>query len=252
MSYGVLQPHPLDGIQREGQPRGMNLADGGFQRYVVRPDQVIGEAERLKGRNHGVIVLADRDGFSYDNKMLADGFAAAGYATVMVRSFPVKFEGLTMSFETTMKNAAIELHRWRIKSKQLRIVLAGYRCTLQQMCIQLNTPETEKCVFVAGFIASPINDPSYDNTIRKHELTKPLSLAYAESINTTAKQLEERKKHRDHIMRGGAPYQINFYSHVREGFASRRAVASEAEFYAKKTAFAQALQWFHFHLFDSE
>jgi hypothetical protein len=36
---------------------------------------------------------------------------------------------------------------------------------------------------------------------------------------------------------------MNLYSHVRHGFAVRRAVTTKAEVYAKKQAFIQAVQW---------
>jgi Dienelactone hydrolase family len=76
----------------------------------------------------------------------------------------------------------------------------------------------------------------------------PLSIA---SAGDDAIQSQDRRFQSENILKqNGWPYKISLYSHLRHGFAVRRAVITKAEVYAKKQAFFQAVQWFEKHLVD--
>lgn len=98
----------------------------------------------------------------------------------------------------------------------------------------------------AGFIAHPT-----DTTKELFEsITKPLSVAFADNdtrINKKAGDAAEKG-----LLVSGQPYQISLFSHVHHGFACRRALTTQAEVFAKKQAFVQAITWMEEHLKDEK
>ena len=95
---------------------------------------------------------------------------------------------------------------------------------------------------MAGFIAHPAGSTE----VQVEAITKPLSIAAAdEDVAFT----DEKRKISERILKSsGLPYQINLYSHVKHGFAVRRAVTTCAEIYAKRQAFVQAVSWMEEHV----
>lgn len=67
----------------------------------------------------------------------------------------------------------------------------------------------------------------------------PLSVAYGD--NDSQVQRSERRDAETGLLASNQPYQISLYSHVHHGFGCRRAFTTEAEVFAKKQAFIQAI-----------
>ncbi|CZS96728.1 uncharacterized protein RAG0_05936 [Rhynchosporium agropyri] len=254
MSYSVLQPHPLDGIQREGQPRGIYSAEGSYARYCVIPGSHVPDLGKFKEKNVGLIMFADETGFTHDNKMLADGFASAGYLTIMMSSALATPTNPLKTFDQNIEKAFNQFRSYRpqpVGSPKFRIVLAGYGRGIKMVLRLLARPDAPAYRFVAGYVASPLAVPAV--TLSDYSaVTKPLTLAIAGFTDrgSTAGAME-REAIREALEQAYCAYQINLYSHVSDGFAWRRDLDSEPGKYAKKTTFVQALQWFKFHLFES-
>lgn len=82
-------------------------------------------------------------------------------------------------------------------------------------------------------------------------LEGPLSIAAAETDSI----FPEEKRHKtEEILKGLSQgskklaYQINLYSSVSHGFATRADLSDKRQKYAKEQAFLQAVQWFDFYL----
>lgn len=99
----------------------------------------------------------------------------------------------------------------------------------------------------AGFIAD-IDFDSIEDMRQLGEMRGPLSLAWGDEDKIFDES--QRKFITDQFKTDGQPYQTSLYSHVKRGFAVRRAVSSAAEIYAKKQAFIQAISWLDEHLLD--
>ncbi|KAH7346622.1 hypothetical protein BKA65DRAFT_537259 [Rhexocercosporidium sp. MPI-PUGE-AT-0058] len=261
MSYPKVKPHPYDGFQCEGKPKGRYTEYGGIPTYTVVPGISIGSFER-KYNGVGLLYLSDKSGICHDSMMLADQFAEVGLHTIICDYVGSATDPNKQKLKTAHRSeaAARKIIDDTIKdlidgqfggTKRNRILIAGFGCGVRHVLRLLAQPDTPQGhVFVAGFIASPDAEP-VGSVLDYSAISKPLSLAFADDRNTVTKG-EERERIRDALLTWSGPYQINIYSHVRDNFAVRRAVASKAEVYAKRQAFAQALQWFNFHLFGNE
>lgn len=79
-------------------------------------------------------------------------------------------------------------------------------------------------------------------------VTIPVSVAFADNdirINRAQRTAAETG-----LLASGSPYQISLYSHVHHGFSCRRAFTTEAEVFAKKQSFIQAITWMEEHLHE--
>ena len=77
-------------------------------------------------------------------------------------------------------------------------------------------------------------------------VTRPLSIAASEidAIFTT----EKRHQSEGILIKANIPWEISLYGGVSHGFAVRGDLKDPKFKYAIEAAFAQALQWFRFHL----
>lgn len=60
-----------------------------------------------------------------------------------------------------------------------------------------------------------------------------------------------RRETEEELFASNQPYQISLYSHVHHGFSQRRAFTSDAEVFAKKQSFIQAITWMEEHLHEA-
>ncbi|KAK0103516.1 hypothetical protein ONS95_005537 [Cadophora gregata] len=117
--------------------------------------------------------------------------------------------------------------------------IAGPRYGAKHVLRHLANPDREDCIMVAGFIASPEGAPIC--TLDAFSgVKRPLSIAWAEDPESKTNAIE-REKIRAAMDTWTGPYQINLYSHIRDGFAIRRDVTRKMEIFAKRQAFVQAL-----------
>jgi dienelactone hydrolase len=78
------------------------------------------------------------------------------------------------------------------------------------------------------------------------EVMIPVSVAFADNDRLIEKP--QRDAAETGLLASGCPYQISLYSHVNHGFSCRRAFTTDAEVFAKKQAFIQAITWLEEHL----
>ncbi|KAH6713703.1 hypothetical protein BKA61DRAFT_656290 [Leptodontidium sp. MPI-SDFR-AT-0119] len=172
MSYPTRDPHPYDGLQREGKPKGKYTEDGGIPRYSVVPGAHIESFDRIRYAKIGLLFLSDKMGICHDSMMLADQFAAAGLQTVIcdyvgVAEGPTGYKRKTAQrTEAAAQKIIDDAIKYLIggqnrATKKNRIVLAGYGCGVHHVLRLLARPDVPNGhAFVAGFVASPDVDPS--------------------------------------------------------------------------------------------
>ena len=97
-----------------------------------------------------------------------------------------------------------------------------------------------------GFDAGYVAHPSFVDDQELAAITHPLSIAASEidAIFTT----EKRHQSEGILIKTNIPWEISLYGGVSHGFAVRGDLKDPKFKYAMEAAFAQALQWFRFHL----
>ncbi|PVH75478.1 hypothetical protein DL98DRAFT_658057 [Cadophora sp. DSE1049] len=261
-----VEPHPYNGFQREGRPKGHYMDLSNVQTYYVVPGVHVECLLRLSSdyKGIGLLLLSDSNGICHDSMMLADQFAQAGIWTRICG-----YTGVAVPPASSL-NKARNIKRSEAEAEKIiedaikdmmggkyigdrkitRLVVAGFGAGAKHVLRLLANPERKDLVIVAGFVASPEGAPIC--TLEAFSgVKKPLSIAFADDPQTKT-DAAEREKIREAMQIWTGPYQMNLYSHVRDGFAVRRAVASKPEIFAKRQAFVQALQWFNFYLFEDK
>lgn len=103
----------------------------------------------------------------------------------------------------------------------------------------------------AGYTAHP----SFVDEEELKGIRGPLSIAAAETDSIFP---EEKRHASERILKELAqgsqsiPYQINLFSHVSHGFATRADIKQPSQKFAKEAAFMQAVQWFNFHMLGGD
>ncbi|KAE8453266.1 hypothetical protein EG329_011333 [Mollisiaceae sp. DMI_Dod_QoI] len=241
-NYPAPGPCAFSGFQCEGVPRGKDGTDtNGHPWYTVEP-----------WGNHnsrrGIIYFSDEKGIWHNSRVLADQFAGAGYYTVIINhTGVVREEG--KPYEKTdpkLKASGANLTRmvdnayfWLGSQGCTKIGAVGYCAGGVPVLRLLNSKSVD-----AGFIAHPTNT---SEALFK-EIKAPLSVAFADNDNRIG--VSARTAAATGLLASNQPYQISLYSHIHHGFACRRAFTTEAEVFAKKQAFIQAITWMEEHLRD--
>lgn len=220
------------------------------------------------------MILTDGFGVSNNTKLLADGFAACGYFTVV----PDLFEGdpfpdprpETFNLQEWLKNGADgrghlaiavdpiveKTVQWLRNEKGIKKVgAAGYcfggkvRAPLhisrrQIHPLQYTIRYLRESFFDVGFVAHPTNT----TTAEVSALRGPLSIAAAE--NDQIFPIEKRFESEELLRKNPAKpaWQISVYSGVGHGFAARGNRKITAESWAMDQAFHQAVSWMDEHL----
>lgn len=96
--------------------------------------------------------------------------------------------------------------------------------------------------FHAAFVAHPTG--TSQDLFRNVQI--PVSVAFAD--NDSRINRATRNNAETGLLASGYPYQISLYSHVHHGFSCRRAFTTQAEVFAKKQSFIQAITWMEEHL----
>lgn len=91
--------------------------------------------------------------------------------------------------------------------------------------------------------------PSFVTDEELAGITGPLSIAAAETDHIFSK--EGRHKSEEILQRTSQPYQINLFSGVSHGFATRGDPNDRVVRFAKEQAFRQAVAWFDEYLVDA-
>ncbi|KAL3441844.1 dienelactone hydrolase [Aspergillus insuetus] len=231
----------LSGSLHEGDPTGKIEQIEHFRAYIARPK---GRAEP----DRAVILLSDIFGIFRNNQLLADEFALNGYLAIL----PDLFDGDQITIEG-YDAKKIDIAAWisrhtindispivdtavryaRAQPGIQAVAAAGYCLGAKYVVRQLKQGHLD-----AGYIAHP----SFLTDEELGAIEQPLSISAAEhdAIFTTAKRHGSEE-----ILRGtGQAFQVNLFSCVAHGFASRGDLTQQHVRFAKEQAFAQAVAWF--------
>ncbi|KUJ12333.1 alpha/beta-hydrolase [Mollisia scopiformis] len=235
-------PCPFAGYQCEGTPKGTDGLDpDGNPWYLCRPNE-------LYANQCGIIYFPDAKGIWHNSRVLADQFAEAGYFVVVVNSENlVRGEGepyvapnrRTNRYPSLAQQKVIFAHAgdWLDQQSCEMIGLVGI-CAGGRWVIEFLAEDKAD----AGFVAHPTEI----ERAQILKIQKPLSVAFADNDSRINKA--QRDGIEEGLLASNQAYQISLYSHVHHGFAARRAFTTDAEVFAKRQAFIQAVTWFQEHL----
>ncbi|BDD55628.1 hypothetical protein MPDQ_000906 [Monascus purpureus] len=228
------------GFKHEGTPVGEIKTVGGVNTYVTLP----------KGQKteKAILFLPDVFGIYTNSQLLADEFAANGYATVLpdyFREDALKLEDMNsgkVDVPSWLKNhqaeqvepivgAALKYAKEELGAKKIGAV--GYCFGAKYVVRWLKADKVD-----VGYVAHP----SFVTHEELAAIQGPLSIAAAETDNIFTTQL--RHESEDTLIKTGQRWQINLYSGVVHGFAVRTDLSDVYQKWAKEQAFCQAIQWF--------
>ncbi|KAJ8062777.1 hypothetical protein OCU04_008034 [Sclerotinia nivalis] len=219
-------------------------------------------------RNQGLIYFSDSSGIAPNNRALADEYARAGYLTIVIN-----YWGRHQKIGRTQD----EIEPWDGRDPKSEPSLDRRSCMVTNaldylrdnrgvgycagapplMALLLQKP----CPIQAAFIASPVR-------VRSQAYIKaPLSLAQSwdDRIVTVAQRHEQERElvnlaslneKEKELLKSGellppAPWQMNLFSGVEHGFATKlldRSRMTRDEIYAKRAAFNQSVMWFEAYM----
>ncbi|KAI1257377.1 hypothetical protein MGN70_000417 [Eutypa lata] len=237
------------GVKHEGAPVGTALKVGGkWDAYFTAPQA----DAAAKHDGAAILILPDVIGIWQNSQLIADQFAANGYATLIIDLFngdpiplnrPGDFDFMTwMTGGSTGDNphtpaavdpiaeAAIKYLKEEKGVKKLGAV--GY-------CFGAK--------YVARHYKNGINvgymaHPSFVDEEELEGFKAPLSISAAET--DAIFPAEKRHRSEEILAKKGDPYQIYLYSQTEHGFAVRSDVSKKEQRFAKEQAFLQAVTWF--------
>lgn len=250
----------VTGFKHEGTPVGKiekNFVEtklGPVEAYISEPT-----AAKDKEAKRAILFVTDVFGHDSNNaQLLADQFASEGYYVIV----PDLFYGDSIDFSQfgnidIMKwlggeysdkkvahtpesidpiiEASIKKMKEGLGFKQLGAV--GYCFGAKYVVRYLKDG-----VLDAGFVAHP----SFVTDEELAAITKPLTIAAAEFDDIFP--TENRHRSEQILIKADVPWQISVFGAVSHGFAVRGDITDKRLRFAMEAAFAQAAQWFRFHL----
>lgn len=239
------------GPLHEGTPKGrfIKSADGKVDCYLAEAS-----GDKAK-KDTAILYLFDAFGIGHNSKLMADGFAAAGYTTLV----PDLFEGDAMP---NPRPEGFDIMAWitsgtdgkspHTKEAVDPITVNGIE-TLRSLGFK-KIGAVGYC-FGAKYLVRHFKDgidvgycahPSFVDDEELAAITGPLSISAAEIDPIFP--AEKRHKSEEILIKTKQPWQINLFSNVEHGFSVRGDPKVKAEKYAKEQAFKQAVDWFDEHL----
>ncbi|KAL2825358.1 dienelactone hydrolase family protein [Aspergillus cavernicola] len=229
------------GSLHEGDPTGEIKQIDTFRAYIASP----------KGNekpDKAVILLSDIFGIFPNNQLVADGFARHGYLVVL----PDLFNG------DQVKVGDYDAKKIDIGSWISRHTVDDVAPVVEAAMTYLRADLGVKSVAAAGYcfgakyVVRYLKEGAIDSGYIAHPslvtndelgaIQRPLAISAAEhdTIFTTAK----RHASEEILIGTGQGFQINLFSGVSHGFASRGDLSQPHVLFAKGQAFAQAVAWF--------
>lgn len=223
----------------------MIQVDGRIAAYVADAPASISR------QGHGILYLPDVRGIWQNSKLMADGFAANGFTTLVLDVL----DGDSVPRDRTTSSGVIDWLRHGSPGKHPHtpeyvdpLVVAGIRA-MRDMGVD-KIAAVGYCFgakYVARHYKSGIDvgfvaHPSLIDEEELEAIKGPLSIAAAET--DAIFPAEMRHKSEEILRRTGQRYQVNLYSGVDHGFAVRCNKDVREEAFARDQAFKQALTWF--------
>ncbi|EEY23917.1 dienelactone hydrolase [Verticillium alfalfae VaMs.102] len=221
-SYPPGQCCAATGFKHEGTPTGedIKINAGKIAAYVAKP------AADKNNAGAGIILIPDIFAISNNSKLLADQFAGAGYTTLI----PDIFNG-------------DEVFEWG-KYDIMKYITEGADATTPIRPSILAAWDTASAA--SGINVGYTAHPSFIEEKELAAITGPLAISAAE----TDAIFPAEKRHQSEVIlkETGQPYQINLFSGVEHGFATRGDMSIKHLRFAKEQAFQQAAAWFDYFL----
>ncbi|PNH45851.1 hypothetical protein VD0002_g8040 [Verticillium dahliae] len=238
-SYPPGQCCAATGFKHEGTPTGedIKIDAGKIAAYVAKP-----AADKNKA-GAGIILIPDIFAISNNSKLLADQFAGAGYTTLI----PDIFNGdevFDWGKYDVMKYITEGAHGNNPHTPEYvdAIVVAGIKALKEDFAITKYVVRHYKSGINVGYTAHP----SFIEETELAAITGPFAISAAET--DTIFPAEKRHQSEVILKETGQPYQINLFSGVEHGFATRGDMSIKHLRFAKEQAFQQAAAWFDYFL----
>ncbi|KAH7305479.1 dienelactone hydrolase [Stachybotrys elegans] len=234
------------GFKHNGTPQGKSLKIGQHDAYLS-----IALSGNVKEKT-GILYLSDALGIWDNSKLLADQFAAQGYSTLMIDLFngdALKLnqaEGLDL--QTWISHGRD--HKGPHTPKEIDPIVE------QALGYMRNELGFERIGSVGycfgakyvvrhysnGIQAAFLAHPSFVDEEELARVNGPISIAAAEIDDIFT--VQKRQKTEEILTGNGIVYQLNLYSRVEHGFATRCDLSQKWQRFAKKQAFFQAVNFF--------
>ncbi|KAG9252969.1 dienelactone hydrolase [Emericellopsis atlantica] len=237
------------GHLHEGTPSGENIKIGKIDAYFAKPTTTNHNNKTL------VVYLPDIIGIWQNSKLMADAFAAEGFACVVVDLFngdpgplnpPEGFDLMGWLQKGSDGNnphgveqadaITAEALQWAKQQGYTKIGAAGY-CFGAKYCVRH---------YKNGIGATFLAHPSFVDEEELAAITGPLAIAAAQFDDIFP--TEKRHKSEEVLAKTGVDWQIFLHSGVQHGFAVRGDMTKPNVKRAKEQAFKQAVEWFESQL----
>lgn len=264
-SYRPFSPSELssDAYRNRGTPTGNSIRlENNIEAYVAEPKK------EVQGKK-AILFLPDVIGIWENSKLMADQFAANGYYTLMPDTFngdaikldrPADFDFMawltkgsdgknphtTEAVDPIVASAISYLH----SKGYTRIASVGYcfgakyvaRFMSTSPPVSVSSGKAGEPLIQVGYVAHP----SFVEEAELAAIKGPWAISAAET--DAIFPAEMRHKSETILQKAGYPYQINLFSGVEHGFATRADLSNEWQKWSKEQAFIQAVEWIKFHL----
>ncbi|KAK8074404.1 hydrolase tropI [Apiospora hydei] len=235
-------------VLHEGTPTGQLVKVGAYEGYLAVP-----EASKARSDNAAILYLPDIFSLSQNAKLIADQYAAAGYLTLIVDvmngdALPIDFNPEGFDFPKFLAGGSSGNNPHTPEAVDA-VVQAGIKYLTEEKGVK-KLGSVGYC-FGAKYVARAfpaihcgyMAHPSWVSDEELKAFKAPLSIAAAEDDFIFPTEL--RHKSEEILKTVGQPWQINVYSGVQHGFATRADLSVKAAKWAKEQAFFQAVAWFN-------
>ncbi|KAL7911408.1 dienelactone hydrolase [Trichoderma velutinum] len=239
----------LKGSFHSGEPTGRIEQINHVNTYVATPDPETSNGNVL-------LFFPDAFGLHMNSMLMMDAFAACGYLTLGVDYFlgdPVSKHSLTPLSDPTfdfeawkskhLKSSEEVGARWvrNVKTKygkteDVKFACVGYCWGARFVCEQLSAGG----ICTAGAIAHP----SFVNESHVIKINAPVIWSVPNTDKLFAP--EERSRTVEILTQGGKRFNMQIFSDVGHGFASRARLTDPYEKWAKEQSFKGFIEWFDF------
>ncbi|CEL06045.1 hypothetical protein ASPCAL07156 [Aspergillus calidoustus] len=241
----------LRGSIHSGEPAGGVVQIGGVDTYVATPDVGV-------SNGHVLLFFPDAFGLHINNFLTMDAFAACGYLTLGVDYFAG--DPIWKHSQNPLDDPDFDFQGWKNKHMastdsiaakwvkdvesrygrdgQVKFVAAGHCWGARFVCTQLSTDGICK----AGAIAHP----SFMNESHVRNIDAPILFSVANVDGLF--MAEQRSRAVEILTQGKKQFNMQVFSDVGHGFASRAFLSDPYEKWAKEASFKSFVDWFDFWL----
>ncbi|KAK6821378.1 esterase/lipase [Apiospora arundinis] len=237
-------------VLHEGTPTGQSVKVGAYDGYLAVP-----ASAKARADNAAILYLPDIFSLSQNAKLIADQYAAEGYLTLIVDvmngdALPIDFNPDGFDFPKFLAGGSSGDNPHTPEAVDA-VVKAGIKYLTEEKgvkklgsvgyCFGAKYVARHYPAIQAGYMAHP-------SWVSEEELAAfqaPLSIAAAQDDFIFTTELRHQSEEILKKRAADQPWQINVYSGVQHGFATRCDLSQKHQRWAKEQAFFQAVSWFN-------